>query len=111
MCSLINSAYITANNCGQRTKNSTIPSKVIYITLLLIKIYAVQSSRIEGTQASLSDIFYYEASKEKPKHADVLEVLNYVKAMNYGLSRLKGLPLSLRLVRCLNIPKFQNCIA
>jgi len=60
---------------------------------------AVQSSRIEGTQASLSDIFYYEASKEKPKHADVLEVLNYVRAMNYGLSRLKELPLSLRLIR------------
>jgi len=60
---------------------------------------AVQSSRIEGTQASLSDIFYYEASKEKPKHADVLEVLNYVRAMNYGLSRLKDLPLSLTLVR------------
>jgi Fic family protein len=60
---------------------------------------AVQSSRIEGTQASLSDIFYCEASKEKPKYADVLEVLNYVRAMNYGLSRLKELPLSLRLVR------------
>jgi len=60
---------------------------------------AVQSSRIEGTQASLSDIFYYEASKEKPKHADVLVVLNYVRAMNYGLSRLKEFPLSLRLVR------------
>lgn len=60
---------------------------------------AVLSSRIEGTQASLSDIFYYEASKEKPKHRDVLEVLNYVKAMNYGLARLKELPLSLRLVR------------
>lgn len=60
---------------------------------------AVQSSRIEGTQASLADILYYEASREKPKHADVLEVLNYVRAMNYGLSRLKELPLSLRLVR------------
>jgi len=60
---------------------------------------AVLSSRIEGTQASLSDIFYYEASKDKPKHADVLEVLNYVQAMNYGLDRIKKLPLSLRLVR------------
>jgi Fic family protein len=60
---------------------------------------AVQSSRVEGTQASLSDIFYYEASKQKPKYEDVLEVLNYVRAMNYGLSRLKELPLSLRLVR------------
>ncbi|MCK4532393.1 Fic family protein [bacterium] len=60
---------------------------------------AVQSSRIEGTQASLSDILYYEASKEKPKYNDVLEVLNYLRAINYGLSRLKNLPLSLRLVR------------
>jgi Fic family protein len=60
---------------------------------------AVQSSRIEGTQASLSDIFYYEASKERPKNVDVLEVLNYVRAMNYGISRLKELPLSLRLVK------------
>jgi len=60
---------------------------------------AVQSSRIEGTQASLSDIFYYEASKEKPKNVDVLEVLNYVRAMNYGIPRLKELPLSLRLVK------------
>ncbi len=60
---------------------------------------AVQSSRIEGTQASLTDVFYYEASKEKPKDPDVLEVLNYVKAMNYGFSRIGKLPLSLRLVR------------
>lgn len=78
-------------------------SKLIPNPNLLVAPYvrreAVQSSRIEGTQASLSDIFYYEATKERPKHADVLEVLNYVRAMNYGLSKLKELPLSLRLVR------------
>jgi Fic family protein len=78
-------------------------SKLIPNPNLLVAPYvrkeAVQSSRIEGTQASLSDIFYYEALKEKPQHADVLEVLNYVRAMNYGLSRLKELPLSLRLIK------------
>lgn len=78
-------------------------SKLIPNPNLLVAPYirkeAVQSSRIEGTQASLSDIFYYEASKEKPKHTDILEVLNYVRAMNHGLSRLKELPLSLRLVK------------
>ncbi len=78
-------------------------SKLIPNPNLLVAPYvrkeAVQSSRIEGTQASLSDILYYEASKEKPKHVDVLEVLNYVRAMNYGLDRIKELPLSLRLVR------------
>jgi Fic family protein len=74
-----------------------IPNPKLLVTPYVRK-EAVQSSRIEGTQASLADIFYYEASQERPKHADVLEVLNYVRAMNYGLARLKELPLSLRLV-------------
>jgi len=60
---------------------------------------AVKSSRIEGTQASLTDILYYEASMEKPKYSDIFEVLNYIKALNYGISRIKDLPLSLRLIR------------
>ena len=62
---------------------------------------AVLSSRIEGTQASLSDLYAYEAVQlslfESPP--DVREVFNYVKALEYGLSRLKTLPLSLRLIR------------
>lgn len=81
-----------------RSLNKLLPNPNLLVAPYIRK-EAVQSSRIEGTQASLSDIFYYEASKEKPKHPDVLEVLNYVRAMNYGLSRLKELPLSLRLVR------------
>lgn len=71
---------------------------------LLIRPYirreAVLSSRIEGTQASLSDLFYFEAAQEKPpRAADIQEVRNYVLAMEHGLRRLKTLPLSLRLVR------------
>lgn len=81
-----------------RSLGKLIPNSNLLVAPYIRK-EAVQSSRIEGTQASLSDIFYYEASKEKPKHADVLEVLNYVQAMNHGLSRLKELPLSLRLIR------------
>ena len=61
---------------------------------------AVLSSRIEGTQASLSDLLYFEAAEEEPPRApDVREVRNYVQAMEYGLKRLERLPLSLRLVR------------
>jgi Fic family protein len=61
---------------------------------------AVLSSRIEGTQASLSDLLYFEAVEEEPPRApDVQEVQNYVRAMEYGLKRLKKLRLSLRLVR------------
>jgi Fic family protein len=69
-----------------------------------IKREAVLSSKIEGTQASLSDLFYFEAANKEEKQkevkkTDVLEVVNYVKAMSYGIQRLKELPLSLRLIR------------
>ncbi|MEJ0088631.1 MAG: Fic family protein [Limisphaerales bacterium] len=61
---------------------------------------AVLSSRIEGTQASLSDLFLFEAAKtEPPQSSDVREVANYVVAMRHGLKRLSALPVSKRLVR------------
>lgn len=61
---------------------------------------AVLSSRIEGTQASLSDLFFFEASGTVPPQVpDVQEVLNYVRALEYGLGRLQELPVSLRLIR------------
>ena len=65
---------------------------------------AVLSSKIEGTQTSLSDLFYFEAAQKKEQKVeaqktDVLEVVNYVKAMDYGLKRLKELPICLRLMR------------
>ncbi|MBM4155415.1 MAG: Fic family protein [Lentisphaerae bacterium] len=60
---------------------------------------AVLSSRIEGTQASLSDLFFFEAAQERKPGSDVREVANYVTALEHGLSRLSDLPVCLRLVR------------
>lgn len=65
---------------------------------------AVLSSRIEGTQADLADLYGYEAGQlllpgVKPPMSDVREVFNYVRAMEYGLDRLRDLPVSLRLLR------------
>ena len=69
---------------------------------------AVLSSRIEGTQASLSDLFQDELqdARDKPSASDETnpvndapEVRNYVLAMEHGLRRLSALPVSLRLVR------------
>ncbi|MDK3258355.1 Fic family protein [Blastococcus capsensis] len=59
---------------------------------------ALASSRIEGTQASLSDVFEAEASGA-PRNEDVREVTNYMAAMDHGLARLEALPLSKRLMR------------
>jgi Fic family protein len=61
---------------------------------------AVLSSRIEGTRASLSDLFFFEAAAMKEKEVpDVREVSNYVRALEYGIHRLKDLPVSLRLIK------------
>lgn len=62
---------------------------------------AVLSSRIEGTRASLSDVLMDEAEADLPHGdaADLREVRNYVSALEFGVRRLKRLPLSLRLVR------------
>lgn len=61
---------------------------------------AVLSSRIEGTQASLSDLFFFEAAKVPPTpESDVREVRNYVSALEHGLKRLEKLPICTRLLR------------
>src|SRR5262249_6870942 len=62
---------------------------------------AVVSSQIEGTQSTLSDLLLFEL-KEAPGVPvnDVIEVSNYVRAMEHGLKRLRdGFPLSNRLIR------------
>lgn len=62
---------------------------------------AVLSSQIEGTQSSLSDLLLFELD-EAPgvPMDDVIEVSNYVAAMDHGLSRLRGgFPVANRLIR------------
>jgi Fic family protein len=64
------------------------------------RLEALASSRIEGTQASLSELFYFEAADEnQTDKIDIVEVKNYLKALNNGLELLSELPLSLRLIR------------
>ena len=60
---------------------------------------ALLSSQIEGTQASLEDIFEFESGEKPEIFNDVTEVVNYVKALNYGIERLDGFPMSLRLIK------------
>jgi len=60
---------------------------------------AVLSSRIEGTQASLSDVFIFDASEARRDPAgDAREVANYAAALEHGLQRLGELSLSVRLM-------------
>jgi Fic family protein len=69
---------------------------------LLIAMYvrkeALLSSQIEGTQASLEDLFEFESGEQPKNINDVAEVVNYIKALNYGIERLGSFPMSLRLI-------------
>lgn len=77
----------------------TLPNPELFVAMY-VRHEAVLSSQIEGTQSTLEDVLAFESEGEAsaaPK--DVAEVVNYIAAMNYGLSRLSALPLSLRLIR------------
>lgn len=77
----------------------TLPHPDLFVFMYVRK-EAVLSSQIEGTQSSLQDVLSAEArilAPDRPR--DVDEVINYVRAMNYGLNRLRELPVSVRLIR------------
>ncbi len=66
---------------------------------MYVKKEALLSSQIEGTQASLQDLFVYEDGDAISNVNDVSDVVNYVKALNHGIERLDDLPMSIRLIR------------
>lgn len=57
-----------------------------------VKREAVASSRIEGTQADLSDLLLDEIEPRRtPPGSDVYEIRNYVAALNLGMRKLATL--------------------
>jgi len=79
--------------------SAMLPNPNLFVAMY-VRREAVLSSQIEGTQSSLDDVLTFELDPrgvELPR--DVEEVVNYVRAMNYGVDRLAALPLSLRLIR------------
>jgi Fic family protein len=85
-------ALATLSGLGENLLN---PRLLIYP---FMRREAVLSSRIEGTQSTVSDLMLFEATSHETRK-DVKEVSNYVVAMEHGLEREVSLPLSLRLIR------------
>ncbi len=80
------------------TVASVLPNPDLFVGMFIQK-EALLSSQIEGTQSSLVDVL--GAEEEHEPTVDVGEVVNYVKAMRYGLDRVRkdDFPMSLRLLR------------
>ncbi len=76
-----------------------LPNPDLFVFMYVRK-EAVLSSQIEGTQASLIDVLEFEARAVEPDNPqDVVEVVNYVAAINHGLESLERLPVSARLFK------------
>ena len=63
---------------------------------------AVMSSRIEGTQATVGEVLLFGAGQQAPsaeRRDDVIEVVNYRRAMQQAEEMLETLPLCQRVVR------------
>jgi len=86
---------------GRLDSVSTLLPETSLFIYMYIRKEAVLSSMIEGTQSSLSDLLLFELEQEPGVPLDdVLEVSNYVAALDHGLRLLDdGFPLSIRLLR------------
>jgi len=74
-----------------------LPNPDLFVAMY-VKKEALLSSQIEGTQASLQGVLEFEAKmKSRENVNEIQEVINYIKAMNYGLEKLKTSTISVDL--------------
>lgn len=73
-----------------------IPNRDLFISMYVRK-EALLSSQIEGTQATLDDIF--DPHLEQNLNLDVEEVIQYLKALHHANSLLEKLPISIRFIK------------
>ncbi len=78
---------------------TVLPNPDLFIAMY-VKKEALLSSQIEGTQVSLEGVLEFESDlKPKEDINEIKEVVNYIKALNYGMERINDLPMCLRLIK------------
>ena len=82
-----------------------IPNINLFVSMYVRK-EALLSSQIEGTQATLDDIF--DPLLDNNINADVSDVINHIKATEFAVNRLKELPLCNRLVKEIHAVLLEN---
>src|SRR5579872_5590292 len=69
---------------------------------------AASSSQIEGTQATMIDAIEAASKTSENLPSDVDDITHYIQALNYGLERLKSLPLCLRVIKEIHQQLMEN---
>ncbi len=88
----------TAKYLGElKVQSSLIPDINFYIKMH-IATEATLSSRIEGTNTKINEVFSEDSPLNAIKRDDLEEVKSYIKAINSGIEKLKKLPISRRLI-------------
>jgi len=77
-----------------------IPSLELFVSMYVRK-EALLSSQIEGTQATLEDVL--DPMIDTNTNLNVADVVNYIKATEFAIERLKTLPLCNRLIREIHV--------
>ena len=84
---------------NEKLKNSKIRSELL-MDLLSLK-EAMESTKIEGTQVTMDEMFEYKADEKHPTN-DITEVINYYTALKIGEDLLRTLPISSRFIKKLH---------
>ena len=96
---LIQKANLATLRLGKLDGITQLLPDVDFFLFMYIRKDAASSSQIEGTRATMIDAIEAESKTADVLPEDVDDILHYIKALNYGLRRLRDLPLSLRLIR------------
>jgi Fic family protein len=84
----------------------TLPDANFFLSMYVVK-DATHSAQIEGTRATMLDALEMSAGVNV-KDTDADDILFYIKALNYGMERLKSFPFSLRFIRELHSQLMTN---
>ncbi len=97
MLNLLSTADVALGRLDGAT--DILPNPELFVAMYVLT-ESVLSSRIEGTQSTLTEVLEYEAiGLPKRGAGDVVEVVNHVVAMNRAVELVEELPPSRRLLR------------